>query len=109
MAYDEGLAQRVRELLESGPPTVERRMFGGLAFLVGGHMAVGINAERLMVRCGPTQHAQLLQRPHASPMDFTGRPLKGFIYVEPTGLESEQDLAFWVSIGTAFAASLPPK
>ena len=77
MAYDEGLAQRIRELLEDTPNLSEKKMFGGVAFLVNGSMAVGIIKDELMVRVGPEAHDHAIAEPHARPMDFTGRPLRG--------------------------------
>lgn len=84
-------------------------MFGGLAFLVGGHMGCGILGERLMVRIPPQDHEQTLSEPHVHPMDFTGRPMRGFIFVDPEGLSSELGRARWVERGVTFASSLPPK
>ncbi len=109
MAYDEGLAQRLRELLEDRTDVSEKKMFGGLAFLLGGHMCVGVIGDELMVRVGPDAHERELREPHARPMDFTGRPLKGFVYVAVEGFESDTDLGRWVERGVAFAGSLPPK
>ena len=109
MAYDEGLAQRIRELLEEEPALTEKRMFGGVAFLVGGKMAVGIVKDELMVRVGPEAHAASLAEPHVRPMDFTKRPMKGFVFVAPAGFEDDADLARWVARGLRVAASLPPK
>ncbi len=109
MAYDEGLAQRLREILEDRSDVAERKMFGGLAFLLAGTMCVGVIDEELMVRVGPEAHARLLEEPHARPMDFTGRPMKGFVYVESEGFESDEDLRRWVERGVEFAGSLPPK
>ena len=109
MAYDEGLAERIRGLLEERDGVAEKRMFGGLAFLVGGNMAVGIVKEELMVRVGPEAHAAALAEPHARPMDFTKRPMRGFVFVAPAGFEEDADLARWVGRGVRFAASLPRK
>lgn len=108
MAYDEGLAERIRELLEDHRVT-ERRMFGGLAFLVRGHMTVGILKDDLMVRVGPDLYERALGEPHVRPMDFTGRAMKGLVFVSADGLEADGDLRRWVERGVAFAASLPPK
>jgi len=84
-------------------------MFGGIAFMIRGHMSVGIVKDDLMVRVGVEAHGELLRQPHARPMDFTGRPMKGFLYVESAGLESEADLERWVGRGVAHALSLPAK
>jgi len=109
MAYDEGLAQRIREALEEREDVTERKMFGGLAFLLGGNMSVGIVGDELMVRVGPDAWKSALARPHAREMDFTGRAMKGFVYVGCEGFESDEDLEAWVGRGVAFAGSLPPK
>ncbi len=109
MAYDEGLAERIRGLLDDHAKVSERRMFGGLAFLIRGHMTVGIVKDDLMVRVGPDTYAQVVAEPHARAMDFTGRPMKGFVFVSPQGLDSDADLQRWVERGVAFATSLPPK
>ena len=113
MAYDEGIAQRLREVfVEQGMADeriVEKRMFGGLAMMVSGHMCCGIVNDTLMVRVGPKQYAQALGQPHAREMDFTGKPLNGFVYVAPPGFESDQDLSEWVSRGLEFVATLPAR
>jgi TfoX/Sxy family transcriptional regulator of competence genes len=111
MAYDEGVAQRVREALQGADASDvdEKRMFGGLAFLRLGHMCVGVVGEELMVRVGPDGYRDALDRPHAREMDFTGRPLKGFVFVEADGFESDDDLADWIGRGLRFVDSLPPK
>lgn len=109
MSYDQGLAQRIRETLEERPGVTEKEMFGGLAFLLHGSMFVGIMQEKLMVRVGPTQYAAALAKPHAAPMDFAGRPMKGFIYVAPRGIESDAVLNEWVNFALDFVSTLPPK
>lgn len=109
MAYDEGLAERIRGLLEDRGRVFERRMFGGLAFMMRGHMTVGIVKDELMVRVGPETYSQVLREPHARAMDFTGRPMKGFVFVSSQGLESDKDLQRWVERGLEYAASLPTK
>ncbi|MDH3208681.1 MAG: TfoX/Sxy family protein [Gemmatimonadota bacterium] len=109
MAYDDNLADRVRKVLPDGPHVSEKKMFGGLCFLIGGHMCCGINGDQLMLRIGPNAYEEALARPHAREMDFTGRSLKGFVYVAQEGLATEEDLADWVGLAAAFAGSLPPK
>jgi TfoX/Sxy family transcriptional regulator of competence genes len=109
MVHDEGLAQRIRELLEERDDVVERRMFGGLAFLVRGNLAVGVVKDELMVRVGPEAYDEALSRPHARPMDFTGRPMKGLVFVAEPGFESDRGLRAWVERGVGFAAALPAK
>jgi len=109
MAHDEGLAQRIREVLEERTDLAERKMFGGLAFLLCGNMCAGVVGDELMVRVGPEAYPKLLSEPHAREMDFTGRVMKGFVYVACEGFESDVDLRTWVERGVAFAGSLPPK
>lgn len=109
MAFDEGVAQRVREALADQHDISERRMFGGLAFMQRGHMIVGVVKDALMARVGPDGYAAALAEPHAREMDFTGRPMKGFVHVEPAGFESDAQLQRWVRRCTAFAATLPAK
>ncbi len=109
MAYDEGLAQRIREQLEELEGVIEKKMFGGLCFMVQGHMSVGITAEDLMVRVGPDGHPEALAQPHARPMDFTHRPMKGFVFVGPEGFESDPDLEAWIERSLRFVSTLPPK
>lgn len=109
MAYDEGLAQRIREALDERSDVAEKKMFGGLAFLVAGNMCVGVVGEDLMVRVGPDVYSDALREPHARKMDFTGRPMKGFLYVAAEGIESDAALGRWVDRGLRFASSLPPK
>ena len=109
MPYDEQLVGRVRGVLAKKRNVAERKMFGGLTFMVRGHMACGVENERLMVRVGPAAYDDALGRPHARPMDFTGRPMKGFVFVEPAGLKSDKDLEAWVQRGVDFAMSLPAK
>jgi TfoX/Sxy family transcriptional regulator of competence genes len=108
MTIDEGLAERIREVLGSAG-IVERKMFGGIAFMSRGHMFVGIAKEALMVRVGPDAYAASLKRPHAREMDFTGKPMKGYVFVDPPGFEADADLARWVNAGLSFVAALPAK
>jgi TfoX/Sxy family transcriptional regulator of competence genes len=109
MAYDEELAERVRAALGAVPGVAEIKMFGGLCYTVRGHMAVGVNGNDLMVRMEPEAAEAALSEPGARPMDFTGRPMKGFLYVGSAGLRTERALEGWVQRGVAFASSLPPK
>ncbi|MGE0100807.1 MAG: TfoX/Sxy family protein [Blastocatellales bacterium] len=109
MAYDEKLADRIRHILIDTDGISEKKMFGGLAFLLNGHMCVGIVGDKLMVRTGPDAYQAALGRPHVSPMDFTGRPMKGMIYVSPEGIDNRRKLAAWIGAGLDFASSLPPK
>ena len=109
MAYDEELAERLAQLYSEHPEVVQKKMFGGLCFMVSGHMSCGVNADSLMVRVGPDQYAEALARPHAREMDFTGKPLRGFVYVDRPGFASDADLAQWVDMSMRFVFSLPPK
>ena len=109
MAYDERLAQRVRLKLAAQEGVSEKRMFGGLAFMVHGNMSLAIDKDRLMVRVGRNRHEASLKRPHAGLMDMTGRPMKGFVVVQPEGVDNKEDLRDWVQQGVEFALSLPPK
>lgn len=109
MAYDEGLTQRVREILAEEPGLVEKKMFGGVGFMLDGNMACGVNKDDLIVRVGPDLYGQLVMQPHARPFDITGRPMKGWVMVAPAGYDSETDLQDWVTRGVAFARTLPPK
>ena len=109
MAFDEGVAERIRALLAGQADVQERRMFGGLCFLCGGNMACGIVGEELMVRVGPHGWSDALNQPHAREMDFTGRSMKGMVYIGVDGFAEDVDLARWVEQGTAYARSLEPK
>jgi TfoX/Sxy family transcriptional regulator of competence genes len=108
MAYDEELAGRVRAVLPAAEAVTERQMFGGLAFMLGGHMSCGVVKDTLMVRLGPDGADRALDRPHVRPMDFTGRPMKGMVFVGPAGLHGPA-LRHWVNAAAEHARSLPPK
>jgi hypothetical protein len=108
MAYDPDLAHRVREQLAGEDTLVEKAMFGGLAFLLAGHLAVGVAGDELMVRVGPDADADL-EEPHTRPFDLSGRPMKGWRLVSAEGVRTPSQLAGWVGRGVAFARSLPPK
>jgi TfoX/Sxy family transcriptional regulator of competence genes len=109
MAYDETLAARARTALAEQYGLSEKHMFGGLSFLLNGNMCCGIVGDKLMVRVGPDAYDAALAKPHTREMDFTGRPLKGMVYVSPDGVRTDSALSAWVRRGTSFAASLPPK
>ncbi len=109
MTYDEGLAERIRGVLDEQPGVSEKLMFGGVAFFVKGHMSVGIVRDKLMVRVGPESYDRILRERHARRMDFTGRPMKGFVYVLPEGYETDGDLQRWVNLGVSYVTSLPAK
>ena len=109
MAYDDRVAQRVRDALAKHPDVSEKKMFGGLAFLLHGHMCCGVVGDELMVRVGPAAYEAALARPHAREMDFTGKPLRGFVYVAPAGFATKDDLSAWVARAAECVASLPAK
>src|SRR5207253_700705 len=105
----EALAERIRTLVENQPGVTEKKMFGGVAFLVDGKMFVGIVKDDLMVRVGPDHHEESLKQPHVRPMDFSGRPMVGYVYVAPEGLSEDEDLGRWVRLASKFVATLPEK
>jgi TfoX/Sxy family transcriptional regulator of competence genes len=109
VAYDEALADRVRELLSARAEVSERKMFGGIAFMVSGNMACGILGEDLIVRLGDEEAEKALEEDGVRPFDFTGRPMKTTVYVSAERTSDDAGLAEWVEAGAGFAASLPPK
>ncbi|HEX2239884.1 MAG TPA: TfoX/Sxy family protein [Actinomycetota bacterium] len=109
MAYDEKLGDRLREIVAESGDFTERKMFGGLAFMVKGHMCCGVIKEDMVVRVDPERSEQLLKDKSARPMDFSGKPMKGFLYIAPAGLRTEKQLRRWVDEGLSFVATLPPK
>lgn len=109
MPFNEALAARVRDVVHDEKRVTEKKMFGGIAFMLGGNMCVGVIKDDLMVRVGPEAYDKELGRKHARPMDFTGRPMKGMIYVAAAGLRTKRDLTTWVERGLKFARSLPVK
>lgn len=110
MAFDEDLANRVRELLASEDGVVEKRMFGGLAFMVAGHMAVSVSGRGgLLLRCDPRETDALLRKPHAAPFAMRGRVMEGWLRVEPEGLRTKSQLERWIARGVSHARALPPK
>ena len=109
MAYDEGASQRVREVLRDRLDTREMKMFGGIAFMVRGNMCVGVINADLMVRVGKDAYEDALSQPHARKMDFTKRPMKGYVFVSPDGYADDEDLDAWVQRGLDFVLTLPEK
>jgi len=109
MAYDETLANRVRETLADQTGLIERKMFGGLAFMLNGNMCCGIMKNELMVRVGPERYDTALASPEARIMDFTGRPMKNIVLISAEGVSNDEALKDWVQKGVAFATSLPAK
>jgi TfoX/Sxy family transcriptional regulator of competence genes len=109
MAYDEGLAQRVREIIEEQIGYNEKKMFGGVCYLLNGNMACGIINDNLIVRIGPKRYEDYLKLPNTRKFDITGKPMKGWVMVSYKGYESDKDLFEWVQRGVKLALSLPPK
>jgi hypothetical protein len=110
MAYDEELANRIRELIAAEPGVTEKRMFGGLAFLIGGNMSVAASGQGgLMVRVDPDDTDALIERPHAQPFVMRGREMKGWLRVADEGVRTKRQLEPWVKRGVAYARSLPAK
>ncbi len=109
MAYDEGLAQRVREVLEEQPGYDEKKMFGGICFLFYGNMACGIIDDDLIVRVGKPNYEVCLQKTHARKFDITGRPMSGWVMISYEGHEKDEDMLDWIKLGVEWALSLPRK
>ncbi len=109
MPYSQSLADRVRRLLQSQPGIAEKRMFGGVAFLLHGNMLVGVWQQSLIVRLGAERAAQALRQDHVREFDPTGRPMKGWVMVEPDGLDSDRELAAWIEAAEEFVGELPRK
>jgi len=109
MPCGEGLAERIREVLADVPEVAERKMFGGLCLLVSGNMCCGILEDVLMARVGPQRCEEYLKLPHAREMDFTGKPMKGMVYVDPQGISDDESLRAWIGRCLAFINTLPPK
>src|SRR5258707_6311482 len=110
MAYDEDLANRIGELIGAEPGVTEMKMFGGLAFLIGGNMSVSASGQGgLMLRVDPDETDALLEKPHARPFEMRGRAMQGWLRVDAEGLRTKRELEPWVKRGVAYARSLPPK
>lgn len=110
MAYNEDVANRVREALaQADVHAVERKMFGGVAFMVGGHMSVGVIGDELMVRVGRDAHEEAIAQPHTREMDFTGKPMAGMVYVAGDGYRDDASLRAWIQRGLDFTSTLKPK
>jgi hypothetical protein len=110
MAYDEDLAERIRDLLAGEATLIERKMFGGLAFLIGGNMAVAASGQGgVLVRVDPAESDELVESTGARPMEMRGKEMRGWLRVDPGDVAAEHDLAAWVEIGASYARSLPPK
>ena len=110
MAYDVELAERVRAVVATEPGLTERRMFGGLAFLIGGHLAVSASSRGgLLLRCDPAETGTLVREPHVGPFEMRGREMDGWLHVEVAAVETDEELRSWVDRGVTYARSLPPK
>ena len=109
MAYDEALAGRVRTAMTGKDGLSERKMFGGLCLMLHGNMFAGVINDELMLRVGPDRFDAALSKPGARPMDFTGRPMSGFIYVQPSAFKTEAGLTGWLNEALGFVETLPPK
>ena len=109
MAFDEALADRIRKRLAGKKGVVEKKMFGGLAFLLNGNMCVGVHKDGLIVRLEPDATDAALKRPHARVFDLTGKPMQGWLLVDAPGVKSDKDLAGWIETGVNYAGKLPKK
>jgi TfoX/Sxy family transcriptional regulator of competence genes len=107
--YDEALADRIRLALKGTRALTEMKMFGGIGFLVRGNIACGVIGKEMMVRVGPSDHATTLKEPHVRPFDMTGRPIKGWVVVRPSGLKDDAAVRRWARRGLEFAKGLPAK
>ncbi len=109
MAYDEGLAERIRQVMIDYPTASEKKMFGGIAFMLNDYMVCGVIDDMLMARVGPDNYAESLTKPHVRKMDFTGRAMKGYVHVTADAIESDDELTTWIDLCATFVRSLPPK
>jgi len=109
MPFDEKLAERIRGIFSARIDTKEKKMFGGIAFMLNGNMCCGVMNDLLMARVGPGQYEASLALPHVRPMDFTGKPMKGYVYVETGGYREDVDLKVWIDRCVDFVSTLPGK
>jgi hypothetical protein len=109
MAYDQNLEARIRKILENETGVVEKKMFGGVGFLVNGNMACGVHGNDLIARVGPENHAASVAKPHVKEFDMTGHPMAGWVQVSPAGFTRDEDLFEWVRKGMHYAKTLPAK
>lgn len=109
MAYNQELARRVLQRVGALPGMTEKKMFGGVGYILNGNMACGVHGERLIVRLDPAEHQATLAQPHTAPFDTMGKAMPGWVLVGPEGLEDDADLYGWIERGLAYARSLPPK
>ena len=109
MAFSETLAERIRQRLARRKNVEEKKMFGGIGILLNGNLLVGVWKDSLIVRLGPEQAEEALREPHVSEFDITGRPMKGWVLVEPKGVENDEQLKDWIERATTFVRTLPTK
>ena len=109
MAYDNRLAERIRSVLADDPSVEERKMFGGLCFMIRGNMCCGVDKDRFIARVGPHAYEKALRRAHAIPFDITKRPMKGFLIVKPEGVRTKRSVESWVRLCKDFVNTLPEK
>jgi TfoX/Sxy family transcriptional regulator of competence genes len=109
MAFDEALAERIRHLLTRSKHVEEKRMFGGVGFLLNGNLLVGVRKNSLLVRLGPEQGEEALKEPHVKEFDITGRPMKGWVLVQPEGVEDDDQLSAWIERAMKIVGTLPAK
>jgi hypothetical protein len=109
MVFDVALAERLRKVLKNTPGVIEKRMFGGIAFMLRGHMFVGIVDATLMARVGPEEYEAALSKQHVREMDFTGKPMRGYVFVDPAGIRTAKNLGAWTNKCIAFVSTLPRK
>ena len=108
MAYSEILAERIHKLLKSQKGIVVKKMFGGIAFIMKNKMTAGVVKDNLMIRCLLEDYDKLLKKPHARKMDFTGKPMKGFLFIDAAGIKTDRQLQKWLDVGIRFAVNTPP-
>lgn len=109
MAYNQELAERIRKILKGKRNVEEKKMFGGLTFMVNGHMACGIEKNLLMVRVEKDRYEEFFKKPHAKEMDLTGKPLRGFLFIQPKGFETDAGLGYWIAQALIFIKTQPKK
>jgi TfoX/Sxy family transcriptional regulator of competence genes len=109
MAYNQQLAQRIHNILNQTPGIIEKKMFGGVCYMLDGNMACGVTGDRLIVRMTEAERETALKQPHVRVFDMTGRPMKKWVMVDAQGVAGDEDLRGWVEKGLAFARTLPPK
>ncbi|MGD0960173.1 MAG: TfoX/Sxy family protein [Methylomonas sp.] len=109
MACDENLVERIRQELNIMPEYGEKRMFGGVCFTLNGNMLCGVVKDKLMVRVGPSAYDEALKQPHARVMDFSGRPMRGYVFIAGAGLAENESLSYWLGLAVDFVGTLPVK